>query len=99
MSFAFGGCRNLKSIDIGRSRISQLVEGTFKGCTGLSGELYLPTIRKFPRSASTTPFEGCTGGIVKIHFAARHENEIKSTAAYQNDPTLGTGSATAVFDL
>mgnify|MGYP003291714822 CR=1 FL=1 len=56
-------------------------------------------ICQFIRSTRTQPFEGCTGGLTRLHFAAANEAAIKATTNYQSDPALGTATATCVFDL
>lgn len=96
---AFKSCINMKTIDIAGSRIETIEKNGFWLCTGLSGELWLPSVRSFGAGTGTMPpFNGCTGGITKIHFAAEHETAIRTTASFKRDPTLGTGTAEVVFD-
>lgn len=97
--FALAHCHNLTELDLDDARIATLVQGPFKNCTGLRGEIRLPSVSRFTHSDITFPFAGCTGGITKIHFAAANEEAIKATTAYRTDPTLGTGTAEVVFDL
>lgn len=96
---ALGGCLNLTSVDIRDAAVTGLAEGPFAHCTALAGEPHFPHVCQFIRSTRTQPFEGCTGGLTRLHFAAANEAAIKATTNYQSDPTLGTATATCVFDL
>lgn len=96
---AFCGCVNMATFDVRESSCKRLLKGVLKDCVKLSGELYFPKVSQLQGEVGTMPFEGCTGGITKIHFAEAVEADITSSATYLADPTLGTGTALCVFDL
>ena len=95
----FVGCDNLRTVDVRRSEIQRLVV-PFIDCTSLSGELYFPKVSQLIANAGRSfTFQGCTGGITKIHFPAASAETIGTCKMFTNDPTLGTGTAEVVFDL
>ena len=71
----------------------------FYGCMGLSGRIDLPYIVNTGEATTKQPFANCTGGITEIHFAAANEEAVRKSPCFIADPTLGTGTATCVFDL
>ena len=94
----FNGCLNMTQLDFRSAGIDRLVKANFKGCAALTGEVYFPLVASVQGTAGDMPFEGCTG-ITAIHFAKQHEAAITGGAAYQADPTLGTGVPdVCVFD-
>ena len=93
------GARNLTSFDTKDSGLSQLTSGQFKNCSSLSGEFYFPKVARMSGTLGDLPFESCTGGITKIHFAEANKAAILATGILDLDPTLGSGTAEVVFDL
>ena len=96
--YAFSGATNLTRIELDESGVTQLVAGQFKDCTSLVGSLHFRNVTWVGSRKGTFVFTGCHD-IAEIHFAAANEEAITSLAQYQNDPTLGTGTAVCVFDL
>ena len=91
-------CPNLRRADFASSAVESIALRAFKDCTSLNGELFFPNVNSLGGGAISAPFFNCTGGITKIHFSERYRAEIESTRVYNEDPTLGTGSAEVVFD-
>lgn len=96
--YAFSGATNLTRIELDESGVTQLVAGLFKDCTSLVGSLHFRNVTWVGSRKGTFVFTGCHA-ITEIHFAAANEEAITSLSQYQNDPTLGTGTAVCVFDL
>jgi len=95
-SRSFWNCEKLEAIEL-PTGVYELPSGCFEGCVALSGEIMLPSVEKIMGSIGV--FTGCTR-ISGIHFAAANEATVKASAAYQADPTLGTGVANVCkFDL
>ena len=96
--YAFSGATNLTRIELDESGVTQLVAGLFKDCTSLVGSLHFRNVTWVGSRKGTFVFTGCHD-IAEIHFAAANEEAITHLTQYQNDPTLGTGTAVCVFDL
>ena len=96
--YAFSGAANLTRIELDESGVTQLVAGLFKDCTSLVGSLHFRNVTWVGSRKGTFVFTGCHD-IAEIHFAAASEEAITHLTQYQNDPTLGTGTAVCVFDL
>ena len=96
--YAFSGATNLTRIELDESSVTQLVAGQFKDCTSLVGSLHFRNVTWVGSRKGTFIFTGCHA-ITEIHFAAANEEAITRLAQYQNDPTLGTGTAVCIFDL
>ena len=96
--YACSGATNLTRIELDESGVSQLVAGLFKDCTSLVGSLHFRNVTWVGSRKGTFVFTGCHD-IAEIHFAAANEEAITHLTQYQNDPTLGTGTAVCVFDL
>ena len=96
--YAFSGAANLTRIELDESGVTQLVAGLFKDCTSLVGSLHFRNVTWVGSRKGTFVFTGCHA-ITEIHFAAANEEAITHLTQYQNDPTLGTGTAVCVFDL
>lgn len=96
--YAFSGATNLTRIELDESGVTQLVAGQFKDCNSLVGSLHFRNVTWVGSRKGTFVFTGCSG-ITEIHFAAANEEAITHLTQYQNDPTLGTGTAVCVFDL
>ncbi len=96
--YAFSGAANLTRIELDESGMTQLVAGQFKDCTSLAGALHFRNVTWVGSRKGVFVFTGCPG-ITEIHFAAENEEAITNLAQYQNDPTLGTGTAVCLFDL
>lgn len=97
--WSFLGARNMIGLDMSESKVNALNSGIFKNCTSLSGEFYFPCVKNMIATLGDLPFEGCTGGITKIHFAEANKAAILATGILDLDPTLGSGTAEVVFDL
>ena len=97
-AYGFAGCCNMTDFDVRGTKISRLLTGEWKGCVSLTGELFFPCVSDITTVDENMPFQGCTG-LTKIHLPKAHEAAITSGAAFQADPTLGTGAAECVFDL
>ena len=96
--YAFSGAESLTRIELDESGVTQLVAGLFKDCAALAGALHFRNVTWVGSRKGTFVFTGCSG-ITEIHFAAANEEAITHLTQYQNDPTLGTGTAVCVFDL
>lgn len=96
--YAFSGAVNLTRIELDESSMSKLHAGLFKDCTSLAGSLHFRNVSWVGSLKGTYAFTGCPN-ITEIHFSAANEEAITSLSQYQNDPTLGTGTAVCVFDL
>ena len=96
--YAFSGAENLTRIELDESGVTQLVPGQFKDCTSLVGSLHFRNVTWVGSRKGTFVFTGCHD-IAEIHFAAANEEAITHLTQYQNDPTLGTGTAVCIFDL
>ena len=96
--YAFSGATNLTRIELDESGVTQLVAGRFEDCTSLVGSLHFRNVTWVGSRKGTFVFTGCHD-IAEIHFAAANEEAITHLTQYQNDPTLGTGTAVCVFDL
>lgn len=83
---AFLDATSLRTLDLSQSSIETLGNNSFKGCTALQPELFLPSVTK-PNGAV---FSGCTQ-LEAIHFAEANEAAITSLPSFNADPTLGTG--------
>ena len=95
---AFSGAVNLTRIEFDESGVTRLVAGEFKDCTSLAGALHFRNVTWVGSRRGTFVFTGCPN-ITEIHFASENEEAITSLSQYQNDPTLGTGTAVCIFDL
>jgi len=95
---SFHSCANLVSFDAERAGITRLTANLFKNCTSLTSPIRLPSVSGITGSAGAQPFAGCTG-LREIHFSAQHEEALRATACYRNDPHLGAANATVSFDL
>ena len=96
---SFSSCANMTKADFRHSAVETISRMAFAGCSGLSGELYLPKVVTLTYFSGKPPFSGCSGGIVKFHFGKANEEAIKASDSYKADPTLGTSTAECVFDL
>lgn len=96
--YALSGAANLTRIELDESGVTQLVAGLFKDCTSLVGSLHFRNVAWVGSRKGTFVFTGCHA-ITEIHFAAANEEAITHLTQYQNDPTLGTGTAVCIFDL
>ena len=95
----FRRCCNMLGFEMRESSVEEIGECAFVDCAALSGDIYLPRIHDLPFT-TRQQFDGCTGGITRIHFSAEHENAIRNSAAFLADPTLGTGVPDiCMFDL
>ena len=95
---AFDRCTGLRRIVYLPSGLVKLCASVFRGCTGLSGRIDLPPFDKVICTSTTEPFAQCTG-ITEIHFKSANEESIRASLGFRQDNTLGTHSATCVFDL
>ena len=96
--YAFSGATNLTRVELDESGVLKLQAGQFKDCTSLVGSLHFTNVTWVGSRKGTFVFTGCPN-ITEIHFASANEEAITSLAQYQNDPTLGTGTAVCIFDL
>ena len=96
--YAFSGAASLTRIELDGSGVRHLVAGQFKDCTSLGGALHFMNVTWVGSRKGTFVFTGCPD-ITEIHFAVENEEAITSLSQYQNDPTLGTGTAVCIFDL
>ena len=96
--YAFSGATNLTRIELDESGMSKLHAGLFKDCTSLAGSLHFRNVSWVGSLKGTYAFTGCHD-ITEIHLAAKYESKITELSQYQNDPTLGTGTAVCIFDL
>lgn len=97
---AFTDCLALASL-AGLPRTLQTVYNTaFSGSVNITGRVDFPAAQTISGNVSggKNLFSGCAG-ITEIHFAAEHEETVKTSSSYRNDPRLGAPNAEIIFDL
>ena len=94
---AFAGCSSLKSLE-GCEQIEKLYGTAFDGAVSLPEKVYLPNLYDIQAPVTSSPFHGTK--IKEFHFAAKHEEVIKSLPIYaESGGNLGVDGAITIFDL